>query len=84
MNEPLYLAAGGAAVLLGGLGFMVARRRRNQTTASRKTKVPSKSPRHSLQAAATAAAVGARASSCTGEHACARASARSYQAQTRP
>jgi pilus assembly protein FimV len=28
LDEPLYLAAGGAALLLGGLGFMVARRRR--------------------------------------------------------
>ena len=29
MNEPLYLAAGGAAVVLGGLGLVMARRRRN-------------------------------------------------------
>lgn len=31
LDEPLYLAAGGAVVLLGGLGFVAARRRRTAT-----------------------------------------------------
>ena len=29
MDEPMYLAVGGAVILLGGLGFMMARRRRS-------------------------------------------------------
>jgi FimV-like protein len=33
LDEPLYLAAGGVALLLGGLGFMVARRRRQSSEA---------------------------------------------------
>ena len=62
MNEPLYLAAGGAAILLGGLGVAMVRRRRKSDDELKDdddvVKIP---PKFGPSAAATAGAAGATA-----------------------